>query len=104
MAQDSLIEWTDSTWNPWHGCIKVSSGCKHCYMYRGKQRWGKDPRRVVRSSTTFDSPLLWDQPHHIFTCSWSDWFIEDADIWRGEAWRYNQENSAPYISNTYKAP
>lgn len=20
-------------WNPWHGCIKCSEGCEHCYMY-----------------------------------------------------------------------
>ena len=87
MAEQSLIEWTDSTWNPWHGCIKVSPGCKNCYMYRGKERWGKNPRNVVRSRTTFDDPLRWTTPRRIFTCSWSDWFIEDADPWREEAWQ-----------------
>ncbi|MDO4339169.1 MAG: DUF5131 family protein [Eubacteriales bacterium] len=20
-------------WNPWHGCVKCSEGCQHCYMY-----------------------------------------------------------------------
>ena len=20
-------------WNPWHGCVKCSEGCAHCYMY-----------------------------------------------------------------------
>lgn len=20
-------------WNPWHGCVKYSEGCKNCYMY-----------------------------------------------------------------------
>ena len=20
-------------WNPWHGCVKCSEGCKNCYMY-----------------------------------------------------------------------
>lgn len=20
-------------WNPWHGCVKCSEGCEHCYMY-----------------------------------------------------------------------
>nr|WP_278849220.1 DUF5131 family protein [Megamonas funiformis] len=20
-------------WNPWHGCLKYSEGCKNCYMY-----------------------------------------------------------------------
>ena len=22
-------------WNPWHGCHKLSEGCRHCYVYRG---------------------------------------------------------------------
>ena len=21
------------TWNPWHGCKKISEGCTNCYMY-----------------------------------------------------------------------
>jgi protein gp37 len=86
MAEKSLIEWTDATWNPWHGCIKVSPGCKNCYMYRGKQRYGKDPRTIIRSRTTFYDPLRWSEPRLIFACSWSDWFIKDADTWRPDAW------------------
>ena len=27
----SRIEWTEHTWNPVTGCVKVSPGCKHCY-------------------------------------------------------------------------
>lgn len=27
----SKIEWTEQTWNPVTGCVKVSPGCKHCY-------------------------------------------------------------------------
>jgi protein gp37 len=27
----TTIEWTDETWNPVTGCVKVSPGCKHCY-------------------------------------------------------------------------
>jgi protein gp37 len=86
MAQQSLIEWTDATWNPWHGCVKVSDGCKHCYMYRGKERYGKNPKEVTRSRTTFADPLKWEDPRLIFACSWSDWFIAQADSWRDEAW------------------
>lgn len=22
-------------WSPWHGCVKCSEGCQHCYMYFG---------------------------------------------------------------------
>ena len=86
MAKQTTIEWTDASWNPWHGCIKVSPGCKNCYMYRGKRRFGNNPRKVVRSKTTFRDPIKWRQSTTIFTCSWSDWFIEDADLWRDDAW------------------
>lgn len=29
--ENSKIEWTDMTFNPWWGCMKVSDGCKNCY-------------------------------------------------------------------------
>lgn len=31
MSENSRIEWTDSTFNPWEGCQKVNPGCDHCY-------------------------------------------------------------------------
>lgn len=86
MGERSGIEWTNATWNPWHGCIKVSPGCKNCYMYRDKKRFGQNPTQIVRSKTTFRDPLSWKDPRLIFTCSWSDWFLEEADEWRDEAW------------------
>ena len=86
MGSFSEIEWTEATWNPWHGCQKVSPGCAHCYMYRDKARYGQDPSKVVRGKTTFHLPLRWKEPKLIFTCSWSDFFIKEADPWRPEAW------------------
>lgn len=87
MGKNSKIDWTDHTWNPWHGCRRVSPGCQNCYMYREKKRYGQDPFTVVRSgSSTFNAPLKWKKPARVFTCSWSDFFIEDADPWRDEAW------------------
>lgn len=79
------IEWTDKTWNPWRGCVKVSPGCKFCYMYRDQERYGLDPKAVLKSKT-FKDPLKWKEPAKVFTCSWSDFFIEQADQWRNEAW------------------
>jgi len=87
MAENSAIEWTQHTWNPWQGCHKVSAGCDNCYMYRDKKRYGQDPTTVIRSSKgTFNMPLKLKEPANIFVCSWSDFFIEDADEWRSEAW------------------
>ena len=86
MGESSAIEWTEATWNPWHGCLKVSPGCAHYYMYRDKLRFGQAPSLVVRGKASFDTPFKWKEPKMIFTCSWSDFFIAEADQWREEAW------------------
>ena len=91
MGQSSKIEWTDATLNFWYGCHKVSDGCTHCYMFRDMPRYGHDPNVVTRSKTFYDS-LKWAKSSklkpgsRIFVCSWSDFFIEEADDWRPEAW------------------
>ena len=87
MAQESKIQWTDATVNFWTGCKKVSAGCKFCYMYRDKERYGLDPTQVIRTSDkTFYAATKWKEPKRIFTCSWSDFFIDEADQWRADAW------------------
>jgi protein gp37 len=88
MGVASNIQWTDHTINFWTGCTKVSPGCKFCYMYRDKERYGLDPTQLVRvKAPTISKVLRTAKPgDKIFTCSWSDFFIEDADQWRQEAW------------------
>jgi len=55
MATNSKIQWCDHTLNEWAGCKKVSDGCKFCYMYRDKERYGADPTDVIQvSQTTID--------------------------------------------------
>lgn len=88
MGETTGIEWTDATYNPWRGCHKISPACAHCYMFREQRRYGNDPNVVVRASdATFYAPLKWKEPRKIFTCSWSDFFIEEADSWRDDAWK-----------------
>ena len=85
--ETTKIQWTDATVNFWTGCKKVSAGCKFCYMYRDKERYGLDPSAVVRTAPkTFNAALKWKEPKLIFTCSWSDFFIQEADEWRADAW------------------
>lgn len=85
------------TWNPWQGCHKISPGCKKCYMFSEKKRYGQDPDTVVRSKpATFNAPLKWKDPAYVFTCSWSDWFIEEADEWRSEA--YDIIHRTPHLT------
>lgn len=97
MAKNTAIGWTHrpgtegGTWNPWQGCVKKSPGCDNCYMYREKIRYGQDPATVVRSNDrTFKMPLRLDEPHTLFTCSWTDFFNPEADGWRDEAWSIMQ--------------
>jgi len=85
--EKSKIQWTQATINFWTGCKKVSAGCKYCYMFRDKERYGQNPEKISRvSDAKFKEALKWQQPKLIFTCSWSDFFIEEADQWRKEAW------------------
>lgn len=96
MGEQTAIGWTEKTWNPWHGCTKISPGCKFCYMYRDKARYGQDPTEIVRSKTTFRDPLKWSDHAMVFTCSWSDFFIAEADEWREDAW--NIIRNTPHLT------
>lgn len=88
MGFNSGISWCDHTINFWTGCTKVSPGCKFCYMYRNKERFNTDPTVVMQTKmSTIMSTLRKVKPgEKIFTCSWSDFFIEGADEWREWAW------------------
>ncbi len=84
MANDSAIEWTNSTWNPVTGCTKISPGCKHCYAERmatrlkemgvGKYQDGFLP---TVHPTTLTIPLRWKKPQVVFVNSMSDLFMEE---------------------------
>lgn len=103
MAETTGISWCDATWNPWRGCKKISPGCAKCYAERDAKRYGQDFRSVVRSKTTFDNPLKWwigrkmQKNARIFTCSISDFFIKDADGWRGDAWQIIRNTPFIYL-------
>ncbi len=78
---DSKIEWTDATWNPVRGCVKVSPGCAHCYAETFAERFrgvkghpyeqGFDLRLVPEKLT---EPLSWKKPRRVFVNSMSDLF------------------------------
>lgn len=81
-------------WNPWHGCVKCSEGCEHCYMfYLDKQR-GQDGSCIYKTKSGFTYPLKKDKSgsykvksgEMLRVCMNSDFFLEDADAWRDEAW------------------
>jgi protein gp37 len=56
-------------------------------MYRIKEKNGQSGSIVSKASDSkFYEALFWKDPSMIFTCSMSDFFIEEADKWRDEAW------------------
>ncbi len=88
-------------WNPWHGCIKKSEGCQNCYVYAMDHRYGSNGRNIYRVKGNFDYPL---QRHRdgsfkvksgemLRVCMTSDFFIEEADVWREEAWSIIRKRS-----------
>lgn len=87
-------------WNLWHGCRKISEGCRNCYVYRGDARRGIDST-IVHKTKSFDLPVRrkkngeYKIPSgtHVWTCFTSDFFIDEADEWRNEAWRMMRERS-----------
>ena len=89
----NAIESKSKMWNLWHGCHKISTGCKHCYVYRGDAKRGIDSA-VVTKTKNFDLPLQKKRNGEykippgalVYTCFTSDFFLEDADPWRAEAW------------------
>ena len=85
MGQTTTIEWAEATHNFWQGCRKVSPGCKNCYAER---LMGEEKFKVVRKAdyAAFHAPYRWRKPRSVFTCSMSDFFIEEADAWRRAAW------------------
>jgi len=56
-------------------------------MFREKKRYGQNGSHIHRSAqATFNKPLSWKSAAKVFTCSWSDFFLPEADTWRPEAW------------------
>ena len=66
MGQDSKIEWTDHTFNPWIGCTKVSPGCLNCYAETrmdsryGRVKWGKGQPRSRTGADNWRKPKQWN--------------------------------------------
>ncbi|RJE86409.1 phage Gp37/Gp68 family protein [Paracoccus onubensis] len=104
MAENSKIEWTHHTFNPWIGCQKVGPGCDHCYAEawdaRGLQqretRWGPHAARTRTSAANWRKPLAWDRAaavagerRRVFCASLADVFDNHASIlpeWRADLW------------------
>ncbi len=88
------MDLNDKIWNPWHGCHMCSEGCQNCYVYFLDKRYGRDTSQVLKNKSGFSLPIKkdrsgnWKLPKGSFVrvCMTSDFFLEEADEWREEAW------------------
>jgi len=113
MAEQTGISWTDSTFNPWIGCSKVSvgaqGGCEHCYAEVSTPSrtmaivWGPNEARKRTSAANWVLPRRWNAGHaaffaqhgrrqRVFCASLADVFDNKADPeWREELWALIRE-------------
>lgn len=88
-------------WNPWHGCIKCSEGCENCYMFFLDRVRDKNGAEIYKTKASFNYPLQKDRHSNykiqsgemIRVCMTSDFFLEEADKWREDAWSIMHERS-----------
>jgi len=81
-------------WNPWHGCVKKSEGCANCYMFFLDRQRGENGGRIFKVKNNFNYPLQKNKDgcfkvksgEQLRVCMTSDFFLEEADGWRAEAW------------------
>lgn len=67
MGENTKIEWTDHTFNPWIGCTKISPGCLNCYAKTADDRhlmgpeshWGPGATRHRTSEDNWRLPVRW---------------------------------------------
>lgn len=96
--ENSKIEWTTHTFNPWIGCTKVSPGCLNCYaetlmaVRYGKVEWGKGKPRARTAPDNWRKPRQWNKAAaglperpRVFCASLADWLDEEVPIeWLGD--------------------
>jgi protein gp37 len=92
VGENSKIEWTDHTFNPWWGCVKVSPACDHCYAEAFAKRtgnavWGKDAPRRFFGDKHWSEPAKWNRAAtesghraRVFCASMADVFEARDDV------------------------
>lgn len=85
-------------WNPWRGCHRHSEGCKFCYIHKGDSKRFVDTNKIVKTDN-FYYPILKNKKGEyrikpgqiVYLCFSTDFFIKEADKWRGECWSMIKE-------------
>jgi protein gp37 len=92
VSERTGIAWTDHTFNPWWGCVRVSPGCENCYAERDSKRygfklWGPTSDRRFFGDKHWNEPRKWDReaeraghPSRVFCASMADVFEDRRDL------------------------
>jgi protein gp37 len=107
VGERTAIAWTDSTFNPWLGCARVSQGCVHCYAetlvknrMKKPELWGHAGVRQ-RTKTPWRNVAKWNaearlaqEPSRVFCASLADVFEDEAgpNAWRPDVWELIRES------------
>ena len=95
MGDTTRISWANRTLNFWVGCRHVSLGCDRCYAEALINRLrGPGAFDTITKTKTWGDARRWQKEAQekgeydlVFTCSLSDFFIQQADAWRPDAWK-----------------
>jgi len=84
-------------WNPWRGCKKCSEGCLHCYIHKGDAKRDVNTNDIVKTRDFYKPIEKLKNSNYkmkagiIYICFSTDFFIEEADVWRRECWSMIRE-------------
>ncbi len=115
MGRETGISWTNSTFNPWRGCQRVSPGCEHCYAETLSKRnhallgqWGPPAAggtRVIASPAMWREPLKWNaaakasgQQRRVFCSSLADVFEDLPQLEEPRRWLWALIVATPHLT------
>lgn len=75
-----------ANWEPWLGCRQISEACKNCYYYsKDSSSFGKT--KFEKTNDFYKPMSKIPSGKFVATCFMTDFFIEEADEFRNEAWQ-----------------
>jgi protein gp37 len=109
MSDNSKIEWTTNTFNPWWGCSRVSPACRFCYADRdatryGHELWRRHGERRMLSEANWARPLKWNRdaeragvPVKVFCASMADVFEDHPALTEPRQRLWGVIESTPWL-------
>lgn len=87
------------TYNPWLGCHKISLACQNCYVFSFDN--DKVDSNIIIKNNNFDiitkknrqGRYIINGGQDVIVCQKSDFFIEEADVWRADVFKMIKERS-----------